>query len=183
MAGSRKAPEESTTTLVADLDKVVSANIHVQLDGVKHALPGDSPSELLLRITLLSEQLEEAVQAQDADRMLEIREEISDNVEELFRLRNPLLEEGSINLSDIQVGELVSKLFAHYYGAAIEDARREAEEEAAAARPTPAEAEAETPTSPSSRSEKPTPPSSSRAPRRRRRTSSARSRSSASPKT
>jgi hypothetical protein len=182
MAGARKAPEESTS-LVADLDKVVSPNIYVQLEGVKHALPGDSPSELLLRITLLSEQLEEAVEAKEAERMLEIREEISDNVEDLFRLRNPLLEENSINLSDVQVGELVSKLFAHYYGAAIEDARAEAEAEAAGTRPTQAEEEAETPTSPSSRSEKPSPASSSQGAPRRRRRSSTRSRSSASQKT
>lgn len=165
------------TSTIADLDKVVASDIYVVLNGERRPLPGDAPSELLLRITLLSEELEKAVEAKDAPRMLEIREEISANVEELFALRNPQLPEGSITLSDAQVGELVAKLFAHYYGKAVEDAA--AEEEAEAARPTEEEPEAETPpTTPRSESAKPSPPSSARRSRRAR--SSARSRSSAS---
>lgn len=164
------------TSIIADLDQVVAPDIRVVLNGEKHRLPGDAPSELLLRVTLLSEKLEEAVEAKDAPRMLEIREEISESVEELFLLRNPQLPEGSINLSDSQVGELVSKLFQHYYGKAVEDAAREEAE-----RPTEPTAEEQEPEEdaipPRQRSERPSQPSST-APRPRRKR--ARSRSSAS---
>jgi hypothetical protein len=164
---------KGNTTVIADLDTVVSPNIYVQLDGAKHPLPGDAPSELLLRVTLLSEDLEGAVEAKDPERMLELREEISESVEELFRLRNPALEAGTINLSDGQVGELVAKLFKHYYGKAVEDA----EVEEGGERPTEPEAEApETPQRP--RSEQ---PSRTRQAGKRRR--SPRSRSSASSRT
>lgn len=170
--------DKGSTSVIADLDVVVASDIYVVLGGKKRPLPGDAPSELLLRVTLLSEQLEDAVQDKDPERMLELREEISENVEELFRLRNPTLPDGSINLSDGQVGELVAKLFKHYYGKAIEDAEAE---EAGSTRPTAAEPEPEEAeeTTPPPESAKPSRPRQA-APKRRR---SSRSRSSASSRT
>lgn len=163
----------SDTTTIADLDKVVASDIHVKFADKKWKLPGDAPSELLLRITLLTEELEQAIEARNAEDMLALREEISENVEELFRLRNPSLPEGTIRMSDGQVGELVAKLFAHYYGAAIEDAASEEDNEGGD-RPTE---DQEPETTPSSASEKPS-PRRPRAPRKRR--GAAASRSSAS---
>lgn len=147
------ASKADNASVIADLDKVVAPDIYVILEGKKRALPGDAPTEILLRVTLLNEDLEAATEAKDGDRMLELREEISGQIEELFALRDPQLPEGSLHLSDAQVGELTSKLFLHYYGGAVEDAQREAEEEGGA-RPTEPEAE-EPPTPPT------TPPSRS----------------------
>lgn len=116
-----------------DLDAVLAEDIYVQLAGERYALPGDAPSEILLKILLLSESLENVAKENDAGRILAVREQITEKVDELFMLRNdPEVfpdqrlvsgEEGdedaeyepSMGLSDAQIGALVGALFETYY--------------------------------------------------------------------
>lgn len=119
-----------------DLDAVLADDLPVKLNGKTWKLPGDAPTELLLSIILLSEQAQEAIEKEDTDRMLEVRAEMSDRVEDLFALRQEVPEGFGAALVDAQIGELVAKLFAHYYPSG----------EGGGGRPTP-EPEAETPQS------------------------------------
>jgi hypothetical protein len=114
--------------------------------------------------------------------MLEVREEITDNVDDLFRMRDPQLEPGTFLLSDAQVGELVAKLFAHYYGAAMDDAAKE-RLEAESARPTQEGPAAEPPAPPTTQKSGSAKSSQTRSDRPRRQGRRARSRSSASSRT
>lgn len=134
-----------------DLDAVLAEDIQVQIDGDKWPLPGDAPSEILLKILLLSETLENVAKENDAGRILEVREQITEKVDELFALRTDpedfpsqrLVrgeegEEGAeyeptMGLSDARVGALVSSLFEVYY--TLPEGAAEAAEEGGA-RPT-----------------------------------------------
>jgi len=98
-----------------DLDAVLASPIKVKVDGATYKLPGDAPSELLLSIILATERLEEAVKENEPKRLQEIRGEVSDLVTELFSILQEVDEGFGSGLADIQIGELVSKLFAHYY--------------------------------------------------------------------
>lgn len=100
-----------------DLDAVVPEDLEVQIAGQIYRLPGDAPTEMVLRLSVLAERLESAgADGKNMEEMLEMREELSAEIEALFRLRQPELEEGSLELSDRQVGTLIAKLFGYYYG-------------------------------------------------------------------
>lgn len=131
---------------IIDLDSVLKPDIKVKLDGQEYKLPGDPPTEVLLSIVLFSEEMEKAVGEEDTDRMLEIRGELTDRIEDLFSMRQDIPEGFGGTLVDAQISELVSKLFAHYYPGA-----------GGGERPTPAAEEAEAETPPSSRSSRPSP--------------------------
>ncbi len=142
-----------------DLDAVLAPPIKVKLEGKEWKLPGDAPTELLLSIVLLSEQAQEAIDKEDTERMMELRAEMSERIEDLFAMHQEVPEGFGSQLVDAQIGELVSKLFEHYYsGGDEEDGDR----------PTPAAA-----TPPSSRSSARSRPSSSRARKPRAKASSA----------
>jgi hypothetical protein len=98
-----------------DLDAVVSPDIRVALNGTRYRLPGDAPSETMLHMLMLFQQFEEIDPTQDPQKLVDLREELAEEVENLFRIRQPDLPEGSITLSDPQLGELLAKLFSHYY--------------------------------------------------------------------
>jgi hypothetical protein len=102
-----------------DLDAVVSPDVRVKFDDVEYRLPGDAPSETLLRIQVISEQLGKAVGDTDVDKLLALREELSETLEELFSIKQDI-EPGTINLSEKQIGELLTALFEHYYSEAEE---------------------------------------------------------------
>ncbi len=127
---------------IIDLDSVLKPDIKVKLDGEEYKLPGDPPTEVLLSIVVLSEEMEKAVEADDSDRMLEIRGELTDRVEDLFSMRQSDIPEGfGSTLVDAQISELVNKLFAHYYpgmGGGERPTSPEAEEESAE-EPAPSE--------------------------------------------
>lgn len=107
---------------LVDLDAVVAPDIRVKFDDTTYRLPGDAPSETLLRIQLVSEQLQQAVGDTDVDKLLLLREELSEQIEALFSIRQEI-EPGSIQLSERQIGELLAHLFKHYFD--IEDAGEE----------------------------------------------------------
>jgi hypothetical protein len=100
---------------LVDLDAVVSPDIRVKFDDTTYRLPGDAPSETLLRIQLISEQLSQAVTDTDVDKLLQLREELSEQIEALFSIRQDV-DPGSIQLSEKQIEELLSQLFKHYFG-------------------------------------------------------------------
>lgn len=122
-----------------DLDAVLAPDIKVKLNDAEWKLPGDAPTELLLGIILLSEQAQKAIEDDDTEKMLDLRAEISDRVEELFAMRQEVPEGFGASLADAQIGELVQKLFAHYY------ADDEDDPEAGGGRPTGASEPASTP--------------------------------------
>jgi hypothetical protein len=96
-----------------DLDAVVSPDIKVKLAGQTWALPGDAQSDTLLRMIKLSQDMDAAFKEENTDRLLELRDELTAEVEGLFAEKNDLPEDG-LHLSDAQIGELVTKLFDHY---------------------------------------------------------------------
>jgi hypothetical protein len=148
---------------IIDLDAVLKPDIKVKLDGTEWRLPGDPPTEILLNIVVLSEEMEKAVDADDSDRMLEIRRELTDAVEDLFSMRQEIPEGFGAGLVDAQISELVSKLFAHYYPGMGGD------------RPTPEPAAEEPPETARPRSSERSPKSSARARPRKRASASSKS--------
>lgn len=96
-----------------DLDEVISSDLLVVVAGVEHRLPGDAPAELLLRLSMLAEKIEKGTD--EPEEMLTLREEFGAELEQLFRVRQPDLPEGAINLTDAQAAILLSKLFDHYF--------------------------------------------------------------------
>lgn len=101
---------------IIDLDAVLQPDIKVKLDGHEYRLPGDPPAEILLTIVVLSESLEAAIGDEDSDKVLDLRRELTDAVTDLFSMRQEVDENFGSTLVDAQIQELVSKLFAHYYG-------------------------------------------------------------------
>lgn len=98
-----------------DLDAVVSPDIRVTLNEIRYRLPGDAPSETMLHLLILFQGFETIDPEKDPQKLVDLREELADEVEALFRIRQPDLESGAITLSDPQLGELLSGLFKHYY--------------------------------------------------------------------
>jgi hypothetical protein len=94
-----------------DLDVFVKPDIRVKLNGQTYRLPGDPQADTLLRITALFADIGN-VAHDDFDRMLELREELSEQVAVLFQERNPDVTE--IRMSDEQLVELVSALMNAY---------------------------------------------------------------------
>ena len=97
-----------------DLDALLPDDIPVKLGGVTYKLPGDPPVELLLRLQLLAQKIDEA---QDAapEELLKLREELAAEIEELFSLRNELSEDEPIQLTDRQTAGLLEQLFEKYF--------------------------------------------------------------------
>lgn len=98
-----------------DLDAVMQPDLRVRLGGVDYRLPGDAPSEVLLRISVLADELaKQSTSANfDPEQLLGVRTELGEAVEELFRIRQPELD--SLSLSDTQIAQLMEALFAHYF--------------------------------------------------------------------
>lgn len=103
-----------TSNELIDLDAVVSPDLRVQLNGVKYRLPGDAPAEIMLAIGVLLGELNDLDEQTGAERMLELREELGEKIEDLFRVRQPDLEVGALMLTDTQILELVTKLSVAY---------------------------------------------------------------------
>lgn len=101
------------TAKLIDLDAVVPDDLRVKLNGKTYKLPGDAPTELLLRLSLQAEKFNEA-KDKAPEELLEMREELGGLIEDLFALRNDL-EDGEIELTDRQVAELLESLFAIYF--------------------------------------------------------------------
>lgn len=113
---------------IHDLDAVVAEDLRVKLGGQTWRLPGDPPSELLLRIIHLQQQLGKAAneaqnqptnatedeQAEMTETLLAIREQIAEQLGELFAMRNQDFEPGTLQMSDAQVVSLVNFLFEQY---------------------------------------------------------------------
>jgi hypothetical protein len=102
---------------IIDLDKAAPEDIGVKLEGEIYALPGDIAIPRLLKIERLMSQLDGSEDAGEGDTpFLELYEEVL----ELFRLRQPDLEE--LDMGARQLGALVVRL---YTVAAEEDEKEE----------------------------------------------------------
>lgn len=118
---------------ILDLNAVIPDDILVELgeneDGSakRYAFPGDAPMEDLLRLMVKAKAVDEF--RGSAEEALELREDLSADVEDLFRLRNPDLEDGEIHLTDTQLGELLMGLM-RIYSEALQEAAAEALEDA-----------------------------------------------------
>jgi hypothetical protein len=158
---------------IIDLDAVLQPDIKVKLDDHEYRLPGDPPAEILLTIVVLSESLEEAIGAEDSDKVLDLRRELTDAVTDLFSMRQEVDDNFGSTLVDAQIQELVSKLFAHYYGLDQEDGDRPTSEEpeAAPSSEAPEEAEPASSTPPRPRSARRSPPRSRKRPAAKKRPS------------
>ncbi|HXS25887.1 MAG TPA: hypothetical protein VN719_16750 [Gemmatimonadales bacterium] len=99
-----------------DLDAVLAPDIRVKLGGETYRLPGDAPTETLLSIVQLTEEMDKAVKATDETRILELRAEMAERVEDLFALRQDIPEGFGAAIPEVQTVELVRRLFQHYYG-------------------------------------------------------------------
>lgn len=104
-----------------DLNAVISPDINVRLGDKSYKLPGDAPVEDLLRLMVKAEELDKT-ENKAPQEILEEREEIAADVEELFRIRQPNLPEGEISLSDAQLVELLVGL-SRIYNEALADAQ------------------------------------------------------------
>lgn len=98
-----------------DLDAVISEPVVVKLKGEEHMLPGDAPTEDLLRLSVKAERMEKEAEGKTPEELLEMREDLAGDIEDLFRLEDPDLEEGAISLADSQFRELLDRLFEIYY--------------------------------------------------------------------
>jgi len=108
-----------------DLDAFVAPDIQVKLNGETYKLPGDAPSEIILRMTNLFGTLaDEETGADNLDRILALREELSELTLELFQERQPELED--IRLTDGQIIQLVSSLMKVYTASDEEEAETDA---------------------------------------------------------
>lgn len=123
-----------------DLDAVVAEDLEVKLGGRNWKLPGDAPSELLLRIIHLQQELFRAgteaeemgevdaeQEAEVTNRLLGLRSQLTERLAELFSMRNEHAddcsswdEEGEcdcglkLELSDVQIGTLIGWLIEQY---------------------------------------------------------------------
>jgi hypothetical protein len=110
-----------------DLDKVVATPIPVKVGSETYKLPGDAPSELLLRIIVLVDEVEKAGRGEGLEGdtpeeiaeagihvMLAKRQDLNAAIEELFSIEQEI-DEGEIELSDPQIAALVQALFSRYY--------------------------------------------------------------------
>lgn len=110
-----------TEARILDLNRVLAPDIFVEVgkdengEPRRYAFPGDAPMEDLLRLMIEAENLTKVDPTQTTpEEMLEMREQLDADVEDLFRLRNPELEEGEIRLTDRQTGELIYGLMRLY---------------------------------------------------------------------
>lgn len=110
-----------------DLSGVLRPDIRVKFDPGAQAkvyrLPGDPPNELWLRLGMLLGELGGLEEDSPPSRALELREELTDSIYELFRLRQDV-EDGDINLTDAQIVALFNQLAATY-ATAVEEAAPE----------------------------------------------------------
>ena len=104
-----------------DLDALLPEDIRVRLGGTDYKLPGDPPVELLLRLQLLAQKIDEA-KDDSPENMLSLRKELAEELEELFAIRNDLGEDDRIELTDRQTAGLLNDLFEKYF--AVEDGDR-----------------------------------------------------------
>jgi hypothetical protein len=96
-----------------DLDAVVRPDIRVQINEETYRLPGDPNAEILLRIGVLYQQIEQS-DGEDIDGILDLREQLQETVHSLFALRQPDLDPADLTLSDRQILTLVNRLMAMY---------------------------------------------------------------------
>lgn len=95
-------------TRIVDIDKVVSRDAVMVVDGVEYQLPGDPPVELYLQFIHLSEQIDEAENGVDEAPLLQ---ELHDLAVRLFRLRSPELDALPIGVSS-----LIGGLGLYFFG-------------------------------------------------------------------
>lgn len=122
----------SDTPDLIDLDAVVAPDLRVKLNGTVYRLPGDAPTEQLLRLQVLANRLDRESDGKNPEELLEMREELSAEIADLFRIREPDLDDEGLDLSDAQAVELMRRLFEAYYPGG------DGEDEEGGARPTPA---------------------------------------------
>jgi hypothetical protein len=104
------------TDRLIDLDAVLAEPIPVKLGGDTYYLPGDAPVEEMLRLELKAEKLSTEVKGKTAEEILEMREDLAADVDDLFRLQDSeQLPEGGLRLTDGQLQSLLTRLYEIYY--------------------------------------------------------------------
>jgi hypothetical protein len=103
---------------ILDLNAVVAPDIFVELGQdengrpKRYPFPGDAPMEDLLRLMVKANAVD-TFEGSPED-LLAMREDLGEDVDDLFRLRTPDLDEDEIHLSDGQLGELLVGLMRIY---------------------------------------------------------------------
>ena len=140
-----------TDTGFIDLNAVESPDVRVAFGDREYRLPGDPPSGALFRISMLAQEMDKETQKNEPSEktLANLREELDEEIGDLFARRKanwiPDPETGEmipprIELSEVQIAELLGGLVDHYAQAAGKG------EEGA---------ESERPTSPASTPQKP----------------------------
>ncbi len=79
-------------TRLLDLDKVLPADITVELRGQQYTLPGDPPLETYFKLLAIQEQAESDAGDEDTDAQRDLLQTIFDVTYELFAVHQPELD-------------------------------------------------------------------------------------------